>query len=74
MVDTLVLGTSTLLCVGSTPTFGTMKLNIYAVVIVVGNIVLSMFLMNQVNTYQTRPNDTINQKDSIFATKIFDKN
>jgi hypothetical protein len=51
-----------------------MKLNIYAVAILVGNIVLSMFLINQVNTYQTRSNDTINQKDSIFVTKIFDKN
>jgi hypothetical protein len=51
-----------------------MKLNIYAVIIVVTNIVLSMFLMNQVNTYQTRSKDTINQKDSTIAIKIFDKN
>jgi hypothetical protein len=51
-----------------------MKLNVYAVVILVINVVFSLFVMNKSNTYQTRSKDTINQKDSIFATKIFDKN
>jgi hypothetical protein len=50
-----------------------MKLNIYAVVIVVINVTFSMFMMKHSNTYQTRLNDTINQTDSIFSIKIFDK-
>ena len=50
-----------------------MKLNIYAVIIVVVNVVFSMFMMKSSKTYQTRLNDTTIQKDSTFATNLFDK-
>jgi hypothetical protein len=51
-----------------------MKINIYAVIIVVVNVAFSMFMMNKSTKYQTRLNDTTIQKDSTIAIKIFDKN
>ena len=41
---------------------GTMKLNIYAVIIVMINVTFSIFMMNKSKTYQTRLNDTTIQK------------
>ena len=66
MVAAQVLETCDLCRVGSNPTLGTMKLNIYAVIIVVVNVTFSMFLMNKSKTYQTRSNDTIIQSDTLL--------
>ncbi len=67
MVDTLVLGTSTLLCVGSTPTFGTMKLNVYAVIITVGSVIYGMIVINTGHTTNTNLNDSIIKRDTFFS-------
>ena len=54
---------------GSSPSLGTMKLNIYAVIIIVINVTFSMFVMNKSNTYQTSLKDTTVQSDTFFIRK-----
>ena len=50
-----------------------MKINIYAVIILLVNFSFSVFAIHKSNTYQTPSKDSINQIDSVFSIKIFDK-